>query len=85
MIVLLIGDTSGGRDNFYNFAIKRALNIIWINNQKNFLYHNNLIVYFGGEAYIPAEMKSITWSGDNEETLKRIYKTLGMICNNDRS
>jgi hypothetical protein len=77
MIVLLLGDTNGGRDNFYNYVCKKTPGIIWLNNSITFLFHNNLIVYFGGPVpYLPPNMETITWSGDHDETLERIYKKL---------
>jgi len=77
MIVLLVGDTNGGRDNFYNYACRNSPEILWINNSRTFLFHNNLIVYFGGHVpYLPPNMETITWSGDHDETLRRIHKHL---------
>lgn len=76
MIVLLIGDTNGGRDNFYNFAKEKGIpGIFWINNANlNDLSGVHLVVNFGGS--VLNGKKTITWSGDHIETLQRIYKTL---------
>jgi hypothetical protein len=81
MIVLLIGDTNGGRNNFYRYAWTHGrTDIFWINNAELLDYSAvNLILHFGGRETIPNNnLKSITWSGDHNETLQRVYKTLGL-------
>lgn len=81
MIVLLLGDTNGGRDSFYQFASNKNNHLVWVNNMKRFVYHTDLIVNFGGlqDYEIPKDVPNITWSGDHNETLQRIYKTLGRV------
>jgi hypothetical protein len=78
MIVLLIGDTNGGRDHFYTFAIKNGRpHIFWLNNIDSPTV--DLVVHFGGTYRIAdPNIKKITWSGDHLETLHRVYKTLGL-------
>ena len=81
MIVLLIGDTNGGRDNFYRFVnVCGRRGVFWINNVELLDYSAvNLVVHFGGTDYMGSNIiKSITWSGDHIETLQRVYKTLGV-------
>jgi len=80
MIVLLIGDTNGGRNDFYNFVSRYANpGIYWINNSQLIDYSGiNTVLYFGGPINLPQEVKTITWSGNHVETLHRVYKTLGL-------
>ena len=52
--------------------------IVWVDDKKSFYYIANLFVYFGGPVSIPTGKLMITWSGDNLETLHRVYKTLGV-------
>jgi hypothetical protein len=43
-----------------------------------FYYIADVFVNFGGLTNIPKGKLTITWSGDNQETIQRIYKTLGL-------
>lgn len=79
MIVLLTGDTNGGRDAFYKYAWTNGRpDIFWINNADLIDYTAiNLVVFFGG-TLARSNLQSITWSGNHAETLARVYKTLGL-------
>ena len=80
MFVVLVGGNPQQRDAFYEQVMTSwALpHVIWVNDRRSFNYIADLFVYFGGQATIPAGKKSITWSGDNQETIQRVYKTLGL-------
>lgn len=81
MIVLLIGDTNGGRNDFYRFAWKNGRpGIFWVNKSEPVDYSIvDLVVHFGGiDTILNHNIKTITWSGNHLETLQRVYKTLGL-------
>lgn len=78
MFVILVGGYTNHRDRFYNEMDKNDPRIVWINNRRSFVYIADLFVNFGEGANIPLGKKTITWSGDNLETLQRVYKTLGL-------
>ena len=80
MFVVLVGGYPNQRENFYeevmtNWALSH---IIWVNDRRSFYYIADLFVHFGGQANIPAGKRFVTWSGDNQETAARVYKTLGL-------
>jgi hypothetical protein len=52
--------------------------IVWANDRRSFYYIADLFVHFGGSIKIPQGKRFITWSGDNQETVRRVYKTLGL-------
>ena len=53
-------------------------NVIWMENDPKFYENTDLFVSCGYEPYPPKGARSITWSGDDVETIQRIYKTLGL-------
>lgn len=75
MIVLLLGDTNGSRQRFFTRVKKEYPDIMWTEDRM-FLYHNTLIVNFGGVTFIPRDARTLTWSGDDDETLERIFKSI---------
>ena len=79
MFVLLIGDTNGGRNNFYEYACKYGRkNVIWVNNNRCIdASYFRLAVHFGGTDDVK-DIQTITWSGDHAETLQRVYKCLDL-------
>jgi hypothetical protein len=79
MFVVLVGGYPNQRAEF--MQIVEAIDderIVWVDNQKSFYYIADLFVYFGGLAPTPAGKLVITWSGDDLETIHRVYKTLGL-------
>ena len=52
--------------------------VIWLENTPELYENTDLFVSCGGEPYIPKNARSITWSGDDAETIARVYKTLGL-------
>lgn len=75
MIVLLLGDTNGGKSRFLSYVKEMYPEIMWTEDRM-FLYHNALIVNFGGSVFIPPNANTLTWSGDDDETLDRIFKRI---------
>lgn len=79
MFVVLVGGYSRQREEFFNEVNSSGSDaILWINDRRTFYYIADLFVNFGGQVNIPAGKPSVTWSGDNQETIERIYKTLGL-------
>jgi len=79
MIVVLVGGYVNQRDEFYKDVLQLGdENIVWVNGGRTFYYIADLFVNFGGFTNIPRGKLSVTWSGDNQETIQRIYKTLGL-------
>jgi len=79
MFVVLVGGYPHQRGEFMKMV--EAIDddrIVWTDNKTSFFYIANLFVYFGGPVSIPTGKLMITWSGDNLETLHRVYKTLGL-------
>lgn len=78
MFVVLVG-YANHRDTFFEEVT--SLNddrIVWSNDKKTFYYIADLFVDFGGSPKLPERAKVLTWSGDHQETLGRIYKSLGL-------
>lgn len=79
MFVVLVGGYAQQREAFFNEASTNDDDlVVWINDRLSFYYIADLFVNFGGQTNIPIGKLSITWSGDNQETIARIYKTLGL-------
>jgi hypothetical protein len=79
MFVVLVGGYTHHREAFYDeTADLLGDKIVWVNDRSAFYYVADLFVNFGGIINIPKEKKVITWSGDNQETIARVYKTLGL-------
>lgn len=79
MFVVLVGGYTNQRDAFYNETAGLSCDkIVWVNDRTAFYYIADLFVHFGGIINIPREKTVITWSGDNQETIDRVYKTLGL-------
>jgi len=79
MIVVLVGGYPNQRDEFYKNVLELGEeDIVWVNDNRMFYYIADLFVNFGGITNIPKGKLTITWSGDNQETIQRIYKTLGL-------
>jgi hypothetical protein len=79
MFVVLVGGYPNQRAEFMEMV--KPIDddrIVWVDDKKSFYYIANLFVYFGGPVSIPTGKLMITWSGDNLETLHRVYKTLGV-------
>ena len=72
-IVMLVG----GPDTFRFFAEVQNVDrrIILLVDEPKIYEHTDLFVYFGGDV-APGLRPVITWSGDDEETLRRIHETL---------
>jgi hypothetical protein len=77
MFVVLVGGYPNQRSEFLALASQNE-NIMWINDQLAFYYIGHLFIHFGGPTSIPRGKLTITWSGDHQETLDRVYKTLGV-------
>jgi hypothetical protein len=80
MFVVLVGGDTQQRSEFYQEVMTSwALpHVVWVNDRRSFYYIADLFVNFGGQVTIPSGKKSITWSGNNQETIERTYKTLGL-------
>ena len=80
MFVVLVGGNINDRNKFHEDVMTSwALpHIVWVNDRRSFYYIAHLFVHFGGSIKIPAGKRFITWSGDNQETAARVYKTLGL-------
>jgi len=52
--------------------------LIWMEEDPKFYENTDLFVSCGGVPYPPKGARSITWSGDDVETIERVYKTLGL-------
>ena len=79
MFVVLVGGYDHQRDEFHRDVLNMAdETIVWINHSRTFNYIADLFVNFGGITNIPKDKLVITWSGDNQETIQRVYKTLGL-------
>lgn len=80
MFVVLVGGNTNDRDKFHEEVMTSwALpHIVWVNDRRSFYYIADLFVHFGGSIKIPAGKRFITWSGNNQETAGRVYKTLGL-------
>lgn len=61
-------------DNLQN----QYTDLVWMDHDPKFYENVDLFVSCGYEPYPPKGARSITWSGDDAETLERIYKTLGL-------
>ena len=72
-IVMLVG----GPDAFRFFAEVQNVDrrIILLVDEPKIYEHTDLFVYFGGDV-APGLRPVITWSGDDDETLRRIHETL---------
>ncbi|NCA20980.1 MAG: hypothetical protein EBS86_07580 [Crocinitomicaceae bacterium] len=78
-VVLLWGNQSAAKDFYEACCDPNDENILWVNNQRNFLFHANLIVIFSADhPPIPGDAKWITWSGNHDETLARIMNVLNI-------
>jgi hypothetical protein len=79
MFIVLIGGQNSQRESFIDF-IETIDNgsLIFINKHQAFYPVADLFVYFGGPVTFPEQKNLITWSGDHQETLERIHKTLGL-------
>jgi hypothetical protein len=78
MFIVLVGGYVNQRERFFDEMDKNDERIIWINEKRSFYYIADLFVNFGGITDIPRGKRVITWSGDTQETLEKIYETLGL-------
>jgi len=78
MFVVLVGGYVNQRDRFFEEMDANYQHVVWINDRRQFYYIADLFVNFGEGANIPMGKKSITWSGNNQETIALVYKTLGL-------
>lgn len=78
-IVMLVG----GPEAFRFFAEVQDVNpcLILLIDEVEFYHKTDLFVYFGGEM-TPGLGPTITWSGDDQETLGRIHERLGLPVRN---
>jgi hypothetical protein len=74
-IVMGVGDpTQAAR--FLDNLQSQYHDVIWMEDTPKFYENVDLFVSCGGVPYPPKGKRSITWSGDDAETIERIYKTL---------
>ena len=79
MFVVLVGGYTQQRERFYDETAGLLCDrIVWVNDRSAFYYIADIFVNFGGIINIPKGKLTITWSGDNQETIQRVYKTLGL-------
>jgi hypothetical protein len=76
-IVMVVGDPPKAAVFIDNLQ-SQYHDLIWMANDPKFYENTDLFVSCGYEPYPPKGARSITWSGDDAETLERIYKTLGL-------
>jgi hypothetical protein len=76
-IVMVVGNPAEATRFLDNLQVQYQ-DIIWLANDPKFYENVDLFVSCGYEPYPPKGARSITWSGDDAETLERIYKTLGL-------
>ena len=78
-VVVLSGDPGSTAQFYHKVKNLPWNNILWINNDRFAYPAANLFVMFGGRWDIPHLTPFITWSGDDEETIERVYKTLRLV------
>jgi hypothetical protein len=79
MFIVLIGGQNSQRELFLDYVESIGNDsLIFINNHQAFYPIADLFVYFGGVVNFPEQKNLITWSGDHQETLERVHKTLGL-------
>jgi hypothetical protein len=74
-VVMIVGNPlEAGRflDNLQN----QHTDVIWLENRPELYENTDLFVSCGYEPYPPKGARSITWSGDDAETIERVYKSL---------
>jgi len=76
-IVMLVGDPTHAT-RFLDNLQQQYQDVIWLEDTPELYENTDLFVSCGGEPYPPEKARSITWSGDDVETIQRIYKTLGL-------
>ena len=76
-IVMVVGNPAEATRFLDNLQVQYQ-DIIWMANDPKFYENTDLFVSCGYEPYPPKGRRSITWSGDDVETVERIYKTLGL-------
>ena len=74
---MVVGDPEKAAGFLDNLQIQYR-DIIWMEDTPKFYENTNLFVTCGGIPYPPNGARSITWSGDDADTVERIYKTLGL-------
>jgi hypothetical protein len=74
-VVMVVGDAAKAAGFLNNLQIQHQ-DIIWMTHDPKFYENTDLFVSCGGMPYPPKDSRSITWSGDDSETIERIYKTL---------
>ena len=77
-IVMLVGGNEAGR--FFTQLENIHKDVIFFPDDEQFYENTDLFVCFGGQMSekIKDPMHLITWSGDDQETLERVFKTLGV-------
>jgi hypothetical protein len=77
-IVMLVGGNEAGR--FFTELENLHNDVIFLPDDEQFYDNTDLFVCFGGpmSEKIKYPMHLITWSGDDQETLERVFKTLGV-------
>jgi hypothetical protein len=78
MFIVLVGGYVNQRERFFDEMDKNDERVVWINDKRSFYYIADIFVNFGGIVEIPRGKKVVTWSGDTQETLEKIYETLGL-------
>ena len=74
-IVMVVGEPQKAT-KFLDNLQEQYQDFIWMEHDPEFHEHTDLYVSCGYEPYPPKGRRSITWSGDDSETIERIYKTL---------
>ena len=74
-IVMVVGEPQKAALFLDNLQIQYQ-DFIWMEDDPKFYENTDLFVSCGGLPYPPKGARSITWSGDDAETVQRIYKTL---------
>ena len=74
---MVVGDPAKAAGFLDNLQIQYQ-DMIWMANNPTFYENVDLFVSCGGMPYPPKGSRNITWSGDDSETIGRIYKTLGL-------
>jgi hypothetical protein len=74
-VVMLVGNPLEAT-RFLNNLQQQYNDMIWMEHNPDFYENVDLFVSCGGLPYPPKNSRSITWSGNDAETIERIYNTL---------
>jgi hypothetical protein len=74
-VVMLVGNPLEASRFLDNLQDQHS-QILWLVDTPIIYENTDLFVSCGGLPYPPKDSRSITWSGDDAETIERVYKSL---------